>query len=391
MKAPSAITRAHPAYVYFAAFAALGLVPAALGPTLTALAAKTGTPLGDIGILFTARSLGYLPGALLAGALLDRFPGHPLMASALLLTVASLFLVPVTSHLWVLAALLLFAGFIGSVIDVGGNTLIVWVYREEVGPFMNFLHFSYALGAFISPLIVAQALIWTGGIRWAYWILGLLMLPVAFVLFRAPSPPLQSTSARKASPPPRWSIVGLILLFYLLYAGTEISFGGWIYTYAVNLNLASETEAAYLTSGFWGAFMVGRLLAVPFAVRFDPRTLLFATLTGGLLLTFGLYLSAASPLWTTLCTIGLGLSMASIFPSMLSFAQRHIAISGKVTGFFFVGASIGGMTLPWIIGRRFETTGPETLPLTLLITLSAALLILITLLFLGGRRLPVRG
>jgi len=38
---------------------------------------------------------------------------------------------------------------------------------------MNALHFFFGVGAFVSPIIVAQAILMTGDITWAYWVLAL--------------------------------------------------------------------------------------------------------------------------------------------------------------------------------------------------------------------------
>lgn len=38
-----------------------------------------------------------------------------------------------------------------------------------------------------------------------------------------------------------------------------------------------------------------------------------------------------------------------------------MVITGAVTGWLFVGASLGGMILPWLIGQYFETLGPKFL------------------------------
>jgi len=62
---------------YYAAFIALGLVSASLGPTLPGLANNTGSQLSHISLLFVARSSGYLAGSLLGGRLYDRITGHP--------------------------------------------------------------------------------------------------------------------------------------------------------------------------------------------------------------------------------------------------------------------------------------------------------------------------
>ncbi len=359
---------------YYAAFIALGLTSASLGPTLSGLAANTGTAISQISILFTARAFGYLLGSLLGGRLFDRMAGHPVMALMVAGMVASMALVPGLSLLWLLAGAILLIGVAEGVVDVGGNTLIVWVHRGDVGPYMNGLHFFYGVGAFISPLIVGQVLLRSGGgIAWAYWIVALLMLPVVLYIARQPSPVNQDVVEKEsAAKPPSPTLVTLIALFIFLYVGAEISFGGWISTYAVALGLATPTTAAYLTSGFWGALTVGRLLAIPLAARFRPRTILLVDLLGcmaavGLILVYPASLTVA---WVG--SIGAGLFMASVFPTTLSLAERRMPITGQVTSWFFVGASLGSMTVPYIIGQLFESTGPVVTMIAILVCLALA-------------------
>jgi fucose permease len=116
--------------------------------------------------------------------------------------------------------------------------------------------------------------------------------------------------------------------------------------------------AAYLTSAFWGALTAGRFLSIPIAGRIRPRVILGASLCG-CLISIGLPLlwpGSAALIW--LGAIGAGLSMAPIFPTTLALAERRLAITGQITSFFFVGASLGGMFLPWLIGQLFERVGP---------------------------------
>jgi fucose permease len=65
--------------------------------------------------------------------------------------------------------------------------------------------------------------------------------------------------------------------------------------------------------------------------------------------------------------------MASVFPATLTLAERRMTITGRVTGWFFVGASLGGMTLPWLIGQLFESVGPQVTMLILFADLIIAL------------------
>ncbi len=357
---------------YFAAFVVLGLVTASLGPTLRGLAEHTQTHLSEISFLFTSKSLGFLLGSFLAGRLYDRVPGHPVMATVLIAMAVMLALVPLMSMLWLLTFILLFLGMAEGALDLGGNTLLVWVHRRQVGPFMNGLHFFFGIGAFLSPIIVAQAVLKSGDITWGYWVIALLALPVAVWLLRLPSPAAQTTAKDSPAEQVDYWLVILMAFFFFLFVGAEISFGGWISTYAVALDLTSETIAAYLTSAFWGALTAGRLLAIPLTIRFRPRYILLGDLVGGLVSMGILLLWPTSLALTWLATIGMGLAMASIFPTVISMAERRMTVTGRITGWFYVGISVGGMVVPWLIGQFFESIGPQVLTLIIIVDLILA-------------------
>src|ERR1051325_9702329 len=123
-----------PTASYFAAFVALGLTVGTFGPTLPGLAAQTGASLGGVGLLFMARSLGYLVGSSRGGRLFDRLPGNALMGAALFVMALMMALVPFAQALWILTVLLLALGAAEGALDVGGNVLLVRVHGSRVGP-----------------------------------------------------------------------------------------------------------------------------------------------------------------------------------------------------------------------------------------------------------------
>ncbi|HEX7973093.1 MAG TPA: MFS transporter [Anaerolineales bacterium] len=358
---------------YYAGFVALGMTTASLGPTLPGLAAHTRSTLGEVSFLFTARSLGYLLGSLGGGRWFDRFPGHRIQAGMLLLMAGMIALAPTVPMLWLLAAVLVVLGFGEGTLDVGGNTLLVWVHGKEVGPFMNGLHLFFGLGSFLSPVIIAQAVLLSGDITWAYWILALLILPVVIWVARLPSPPIMTGHEDGRDVRLNYGLIGLVMLFFFLNVGSETSFGGWIFTYARALNLGTETGAAYLTSMFWGSFTLGRLLSIPIATRFHPRWILLGVVLAGLA-SLALILAGRSSYPIVLTgVIGTGLSMASIFPTTITLAGRYLPINGRITGLFFVGGSAGAMFFPWLIGQLFEPVGPQVTMVLILAALTAAL------------------
>lgn len=364
---------------YFALLAVIGMETASLGPTLRDLARQTHTQLGAISYLFTAHALGYMLGSFFGGRLYDRVPGHPVMAAMLALMAAMLALIPLIPTLWLLAASWLLLGVSGGSLDVGGNTLLVWVHGRQVGPYMNALHFFFGVGSFLAPLIVGWALAFSGGITSAYWMLALLVLPVAIWLLRLQSPAgLSSANSRPVNQSDHEALVrrvtALIAFLLLLYVGAEAAFGGWISTYAVTLDMADATTAAYLTSAFWGALTVGRLLAIPLAARYRPRWILLADLLGCLAGVGILLLWPGSTVALWLGTLGLGMGMASIFPTAITLAERRIPITGQVTGWFLVASSIGAMSLPWLIGQLFESVGPQVTMIAIFLDLVITLI-----------------
>jgi FHS family Na+ dependent glucose MFS transporter 1 len=370
---------------YFAAFVALGLASAALGPSLPGLAEHTRSRMAEISILFVARSSGYLGGSLLGGRLYDRIPGHPVMGAALALMAGTLGLAPLLASRWLLVAVILLLGLAEGALDVGGNTLLVWIHRDRVGPLMNGLHFCFGLGAFLSPLIVGRSLLWAGDITPAFWVLALLQVPAALWVLRLPSPVGGAAARGEAGGRANWRLVALIVLFFFFYTGAEVAFGGWIFSYAVALGLSSDAVAAYLTSAFWGGLTVGRLLAIPLAVRFPPGSLLLADCTGCLASLAVMLLAPHSLPAAFLGTCGAGLCMASIFPSALALAQGRVRITGQTTGWFFVGASAGGMSLPWLIGQFFDSVGPRMTMVILFADMAAAVGVLGILTFRSAR------
>jgi FHS family Na+ dependent glucose MFS transporter 1 len=369
-------TRAFNTYGYFATNVALGLAAAALGPTLPSLAKSTGSTLGQMGILFSARSLGTLLGAWRGGRLFDRWSGNPLIAGVLLVEAALLAIVPIATHLWLLSTIFLLMGLMEGILNVGGNALLIWLHSANLGPFLNGLHFFFGLGSFLSPIIVAQALLLGSGFQAAFWILALFRLPIAIWIMRQPSPRQQGGNSTVNGEITRPGSITLIVLFFFLYVGAEVSYGGWIFTYTTTLGLSPPVAAAYLTAAFWGGLTLGRLLSIPLARRTRPRVVLLVDLLGCLSSLALLALFPGSQLVVWIGTIATGLFMASIFPTALAFAERRVTITGRVTGWFFTAGSAGAMGLPWLIGHMFALQGPRVFIFMVFADLSLALILL---------------
>lgn len=362
---------------YYASFVIFGLLTAALGPTLPGLAENTRSQLAHISYIFTAQSLGYLGGSVFGGRLFDRFPGHPLLAGVLVGMAVLAFFIPITAALWLIIVIFFFLGGMQGALEVGNNTLLVWLHKDGVGPYMNALHFFFGLGAVLSPIIVVRSVAISGDFRWVYWGLALLALPISAWVARMPSPRDSDQHKTALADQSKPALVILVAVLLFLYVGAEVSYGGWVYTYIINsFTGIPVAEAALLTSAFWGAFTLGRLVSIPLAVRVKSNVVLVVDLIGclvslGLILVFRTSLAA---LW--LGTLGLGIFMAAFFPTTVTLAGQRMRITGRVSGWFFVGAGAGGMILPWGIGQLIDPLGPGVVMGFILADLLLALFVL---------------
>lgn len=360
---PSAVNPKLLIGIYYSAFVALGLIMMALGATLTELAQRTNSGFDQISYSFVARSLGFIAGSILCGRIYDRVRnGHAVLAGALAMMAVLAAFVPIAPMLGILIGLFLVQGLAGSLINVGGNTMLMWSHQERnIGALLTGLHFSWGLGSAISPLIVEQMERLTGDINWAYWVLSLSVIPACVGLLRAPSPPHPKTLSDDPVPKVNLRLALLIATFFFFYTGLEATLISWIHTYTMQTGLGDKSAAYKLNSAFLMVFTFGRLIAIPIAAKLRPRTILLMDF-GGCFLGVAAILtwsSSVTVLWAASCL--LGFSMASVFPTTLAFAERRMHLSGKLTGYLFSASSGGSMILPFLVGQFFVSVGPQML------------------------------
>ena len=159
-----------------------------------------------------------------------------------------------------------------------------------------------------------------------------------------------------------WFFLSLMIVFFFMHVGAESVFGGWVFSYADELQIAGgETAARVLNAAFWGGLVLGRLAAIPLSLRLSPRAMLWLDL---LVATAGFGLVAALPgsepaLW--IGTIVFGAAIGPVFAGCINYTGERIPITGPVTSTFLIGAGLGSMTLAWVVGQLFERENPQSL------------------------------
>ena len=353
---------------YFAAFFILGSIIASLGPTLPELGDLVSRKPGSLGFLFSVRSLGYLSGSLLGGYLYERIRGHRLMAVGLVAVALSMALIPLNPLLIPLVILLFAAGTGLGALDVGSNTLLARVRRENSGPYLNGMYLLAGIGSMLTPLYLSQV-----NFRMEYWGLSLLALLGAAWLIFTPSPAILQMAQEDQTGPQHKAFLTVFCLLAFLFVGIEITYGGWIFTYAQQIQLGGPQSAYLLTSLFWMSITVGRLISIPVSAFLEPSLNVILLLAGGVLSSTMTALLPFSPAAVWVGTAGIGLSLSAIFPTTFHFIRKNSPLPEKSYGLVWASGSLGGIFLPWFSGEMFSRTGASSLMVIVLISWAAAL------------------
>jgi MFS transporter, FHS family, Na+ dependent glucose transporter 1 len=368
--------------VYFLSFVFLGSAAAALGPALLQLGRQTGTTLDRLSLIFPFRAGSYLFGSWLAGRLYDKFTGHRILRFGLIGLGVTLAVAPYLGALPVLLVVLLGMGLSMGLVDVGCNTLMLRAVRKNSAAKMNSLHFFYGVGSFFSPLILAAAIEYSGNLQWGFSSLAALSIIILLLLIGLETPANHKPAGLDLDGQSRkhslWVVLIAVLFFF--YVGTEVGFGNWVATYAVKMKYSGETQAAVLTSVFYGAYTFGRLISIPTSTVIRPQRLLLGSYLGAALSLVLIVSLSQYSLVIWIGTVLLGLCLAAIFPTMLSWAGMIMPVSAKTTSWFFVTGGLGAVTIPWVIGQFVESRPPIVIPSAILgISFSALVIFSLTL------------
>ena len=364
----SAIQRWRPLAPYFGAFLGLGIAMSFLGPALPELRHQTGSTVGEMGIVFSAQSLGGLIGSIAAGRVFRRFGGRHLMAVSLGAFAVAILVVPGASELGFIVAAGAVIGFGAGSVDVGGNTVVSGlVAPERLVSSINALHMSFAVGAVIAPLVVGISLaaadsLWpacavfaagTGAVACALW----------FGDRAGSARQAADDHAQRGAAPERWRLA-LVALFFLLYVGLEIGFAGWIATYSDELGLGSGW-ATGLTVAFWAGFLLGRIAMVWRGDRIATGRILGWSVGVATLLAIGVAAAGSRAVPLLVLSVLFGAVIAPQFPTMLAHLHHVVPLSGVVTAWCIAGAALGGLLLPPLIGALLDSVGTGALPWTI--------------------------
>jgi MFS family permease len=426
---------------YAAQIAGVGAGLALLGPAMPLLTEQTGLSLSSLSFLITARGFGYLA-ASPVGRLFDspRVQGNLLLGAVVTTAGIGCIALPHVNALWGLLVIASLVGAAMSVADTGSNVLTLaystvvvrradgeetttvvprkgrrvrrqrrrrasrrgpagevggddvdsTVYRFTFEPPIHALHLAFAVGAFLSPLMLGLLVEHTTdrtAMVVAFSVVGALLIATgggALALYYAPPlGPVDVASVDPASPDDKgvstshhgmarssWrsraalcgTAAGLCT-----YVGCEAIMSSFISSYSLLVQDSfAVADGAYLSTAFFAALVAGRATAMVVSARLPVARMLAAScllsLVGVLLL---LATQAGGPGVLYLSVVLIGYGFGPVFPAALVFLQTRRDIRGHDTSILVFFAAAGEMAFPVTVGRLLGTVGPE--PFTLIL------------------------
>jgi fucose permease len=153
------------------------------------------------------------------------------------------------------------------------------------------IHASYSAGCLIGPFVsTAVAAAATPSVWYYFYMvpLGLCVVNMAFIMvvfrdtvkFRRQEDRLPSSRHEEAA-----SLIALafhspalwyLSIFYFFYLGSALTAGGWLVEYLVDVRNGDISQMGFVSAGFNGGSLLGRLLLAEPIHRFGPRLMLFA-------------------------------------------------------------------------------------------------------------------
>ena len=175
----------------------------------------------------------------------------------------------------------------------------------------------------------------------------------------------------------KFIIIGTFILF--LYFGSILSFDSYLTTFCVESKLRmSQSRGALLSTVFWSAFIIARLIACFYAGAISDLKIIIVDLVGIVLSALPMSFFVEYHEWVIwLSIIVYGFFMASLGPAAISYTNMYIDVSGKIAAIYMLGAAVGETVAPFVIGKLFEL---EPMVLMYTVTIISVMLIPLTVL-----------
>lgn len=371
---------------YLGTFIVLGMLLSINGPALSWLRDTTGVSIATSGLVLSGGAVGYIIASFAAGRPFDRGGGHRLLFGAFAVGIAAIVVAGWVSSFALIVLMFAVIGAAGGVIDVGGNTLVVWSQpTANVGSALNALHLCFGIGALLTPLLVARSIAWSDSLIWVAVAVSLGALAVLLLLRGSTAPERRAAAMDATGVEPSAVHLALVCFFYFLYVGSEVTFLGWAPTFAEVEQLGGTNGPGWFATTFLAGFTLGRVLGIVLARRLSLVALTLGSCVVSVVAAVVLVAAGGSGALVWLACGVLGAALGPQYPTMMAFADQRLRLSGAATSRIVAASGVGGLTLPLVTGWLLDRNGGQALPWTTLVCLVITTAVAATVVIVVGR------
>jgi fucose permease len=294
---------------------------------------------------------GFLIGTLVSGPLADHVGLRPILSGATLLIAVGLCVFAAATRIEPALGAALLLGIGGASINTCANTLISGNYPERRGAMLTWLAVACAAGGLTLPSIAL-----TGGRGWTAMLVtaALVALVVSVAVLRVDAPAVAGGfSWRGLGEVVGARGFGWYLAALVCQGGNEAALAGWLTPHVTGRGVSSAVALIALTC-HWGGILAGRLGMAVVVDHLGTRRTIVA---GALVASLGtlLLIAARSPFALIAAATIAGVGISGVFSVVMADAGDRYSSpyvrAGTMFAALLAAGQIGGMAVPWLVGR----------------------------------------
>ncbi|KAJ7778300.1 MFS general substrate transporter [Mycena metata] len=341
-----------------------------------------------VSLIFVFACVGFIGGAMINVPLTDRLGFGKMIFLGSLCQIAAYAMQAPAPPFPVFVLSFVINGVGVAIQDAQANGYIASLRRNSETK-MGLLHGAYGAGALVAPIVATQ---FSQMNRWSFHYLASLGVAISntillTLVFRLKGQDEllvsvgESAGERSTSEHSTFrqilstKTVHLLAFFVLVYVGIEVTIGGWIVTYIIDVR-GGGSSSGYVSAGFFGGLMTGRIALLWLNQKIGERRVLFIYSV----LAIGLEVVV----WKVPSLIGdavavsiVGVLLGPIYPIVMNVAGRVLPrwiLTGSI-GWIAGTGQAGSALFPFITGAIASKTGIKALQ-PLLISMMSLMVVL---------------
>ncbi|KAH7885743.1 major facilitator superfamily domain-containing protein [Phlebopus sp. FC_14] len=344
------------------------------GPLLPRIQQVYGIGYAVVSLIFVLACVGFITGALLNVVLSEKLGFGKVMVLGAVLQVAA-YAMECAAPPFPVFVFGYFINGIGLALQNAQSIAYVACFKEGAETKMGILMAAYGAGAFSSPLVATQ---FSQLRHWSFHYftsLGIALsnITALTLVFRLKRQDECLAEVGIAAEPKSTSEhshfrqifslkdVHLLACFVLFYVGAEVTIGGWIVTYIIDVR-GGGASSGYISSGFFGGLMFGRLALMWVNEKVGERRAQFLYAVIAIALEFIVWF-VPSLVGDAVAVAAIGTVMGPMYPIVMNHCGRVLPrwlLTGSIGWVAGVGQA-GSALVPFMAGAVASKAGIKSL------------------------------